>query len=57
MFAGLCTSGPFAVSLDFSGLFLGLRLGFRDGRGMMFETVDVLFTVFRFVELVDVRDT
>ena len=40
MFAGLCTSGLFAVSLDFSGLFLGLRLGLRDGRGMMFETVD-----------------
>jgi len=57
MFAGLCTSGLFAVSLDFSGLLLGLRLGLRDGRGMMFKVVDVLFIVLRFVKLIDVRDT
>ena len=47
MFAGLCTSGLFAASPDFSGLFLGLRLGLRDGRGMVCEVVDVLFIVLR----------
>jgi hypothetical protein len=54
VFAGLCTLGLFTVSLDFSGLFLALRLGLRDGRGMMFEVVDVLFYA---LELIDVRDT
>jgi len=56
-FAASCSAGLFALSLDFSGLFLGLRLGLRDGRGMMFEIVDVLFIDLRFVKLIDVRDT